>query len=116
MKKTYQELFKLKSMADALREVEEKENKHPLTDELLKALIRYYKNSFAFEQKHGDNVQEKIDSFESLFQRPYSSACGCIGPRDGDPLCGCVMDELRYLYRYDIALALSEEELTRIQE
>lgn len=107
MKKTYQELFKLKSMADALREVEEKENKYPLTDELLKALIRYYKNSFAFKQKQSDNV----DSFQLLFQRPYLSACGCTGPRDGDPLCGCIMDELRYLYRYDIALALSEEEL-----
>ncbi len=109
MKKTYQELFKLKSMSDILREVELKQNKYPLTDELLKALVAYYKRSVIFKQNTG-YPQEKIDSYELLFERSYVAFCGCTGPESGDPYCGCIMDELRYLYRYDIALVLLEDE------
>lgn len=42
----------------------------------------------------------------------YPSACGCMGPRDGDPLCPCAMraalakHKIAVLDRFDPALAL----------
>lgn len=109
MSRKYSEFFKLKTMADTLREVELKENEHPLTDELLEALVKYYKRSVIFKQNIG-YPQEKIDSYEYLLSAPFIDACGCRGPQGDDPYCGCTMRELQYLYRYDIALVLLEEE------
>ena len=109
MSRKYSEFFNLKTMADALRKVELKENKYPLTDELLEALVKYYKRSVIIKQNIG-YPQEKIDSYEYLLSAPFIDACGCRGPQGDDLHCGCTMSELQYLYRYDIALVLLEEE------
>jgi hypothetical protein len=100
----YQELFQLKTMADTLREVEQIENKYPLTPELLASLVQDFKDDLKF-------MSPSLDKFQVLMQRPAIHPCGCMGPQDGQPYCGCEMRELRYTYRYDIALVLLEEGL-----
>jgi hypothetical protein len=38
------------------------------------------------------DVNERIAIKQHLSKpRPYISACGCLGPRDGDPDCPCAM-------------------------
>jgi hypothetical protein len=38
----------------------------------------------------------------------YASACGCMGPRDGDPLCGCMMRAQLYKHKAAVAARLME--------
>jgi|688.fasta_scaffold01889_26 hypothetical protein len=107
----YQEVFQLKTMADTLREVEQIENKFPVTPELLASLVQYFKENFEFMTQIYASKQMKLDMFQELMLQPYSDACCCMGPQGSHPYCNCTMRELRYMYRYDIALVLLEEGL-----
>ena len=35
--------------------------------------------------------QLAIEQFKNRESLPFSSVCGCMGPRDGEPLCPCAM-------------------------
>ena len=41
----------------------------------------------------------------------WPQACCCIGPRDGDPLCGCGMRAQLYAHKDAVAARLKEESL-----
>lgn len=86
-----------------LREMEER-NLEPLTEELLGHLVRNVISSAIYRAVSEESPNALIG--EWLFDKPYSSACGCMGPQDGNPFCGCTMSFLRYEYRYEIALEL----------
>lgn len=94
-KYTFQELIKLKESVDLLRDLEQREVS-PLTDELLEAL----KRGFLYGSRYFNNGPNYI------FDKSEGGACGCIGPKQGDPFCGCMMARLRYEYRYDLAISL----------
>lgn len=85
----------------------------PLTPELLAALIRNVNSNWQFI-KHYSGPQQKPTFEETLFRQSISSFCGCIGPIDGDPYCGCLMSQYRYEYRYEIALSLIEQNFAPI--
>lgn len=40
----------------------------------------------------------------------YAMECGCLGPRDGDPLCGCLMRAQLYTHKAEVAARLMELE------
>jgi hypothetical protein len=97
LKFTNVELLQAKELTDKLRQLE-KPNVKQLTPELLVNLC--------------DNFIRGLEFFnnpDELFEKPFSGACGCMGPQDGDLFCGCVMRNLQYEYRYDIALKLVED-------
>lgn len=87
----------------------------PLTPELLEALIRNVNSSWQFVKRY-NGPQEKPTFEETVFSKAASDACGCTGPRDGDPYCGCLMSHYRYEYRYEIALALIERNFAPIAQ
>ena len=41
----------------------------------------------------------------------YAMECGCLGPRDGDPLCRCLMRAQLYTHKAAVAARLMELEL-----
>ena len=86
---------KLKELTDELR-IEEGRSPTQLTPVLLQQLVNYV----VLRPFYMDN------NFEGLLMKNYPSTCGCMGPMDGDPYCGCTMSSLRYEYRYDILLAI----------
>ena len=97
-KYTVAQLIKLKESVDTLRELEGLKVE-PLTEELMKCFKRdFHQNAVFF-----------TNEANYLFDEIHSGVCGCIGPKNGDPYCGCTMGRLRYEYRYDIALALITE-------
>jgi hypothetical protein len=87
----YQEL---KELNDKMRILEER-SPTELTPLLLRQLVNYVSYPW-----YTDN------NFEGLLMDHYPSACGCMGPQNGNPFCSCIMDGLRYEYRYDIILAI----------
>lgn len=87
----YQEL---KELNDKMRTLEGR-SPTELTPTLLRQLVNYVSRPF-----YTDN------NFEGLLMENYPSACGCMGPQNGNPFCGCAMSTLRYEYRYDILLAI----------
>lgn len=93
-KMTIQHYQKLKELTDELR-ITEGRTPTKLTPTLLKQLVNFVSHPW-----YTDN------NFEGLLTETYPHACGCIGPQNGDPFCGCAMSNLRYEYRYDILLAI----------
>lgn len=91
-----EQLQELKALTDTIRLMEGLKVE-PLTPELLTALVKRFENGII----HWPNSNP-----DQLFEQPFSGACGCLGPHDGEPFCGCTMQQLQYQYRYDIALAL----------
>ena len=65
-------------------------SKLDIEDTKLLAFTRYYLNGFTTD--------------EGLFIKPDFSMCGCLGPMNGDPACGCAMRRNVFAYRYHIAL------------
>lgn len=59
-------------------------------DQLVAALLRFAANS-SFE-------------YDLATYRHYMGACGCLGPQNGDPLCGCSMSGWLEAYRFEVAL------------
>lgn len=94
-KYTKDELLELKTWTDSIAKFEGG-TKIELTDELLqqlKARVYRWPNT----------------DVNAIFLEPFVSACGCIGPMDGDLYCPCQMTRLRYEYRYDIALSMLDD-------
>ena len=78
--------------------------KEPLTDELRDALIRKASNYY-FRR------EDKAMSISELCNYSYEgSACGCLGARNGDPLCGCRMFAALQDHKYDIALYIIDNQ------
>lgn len=94
------ELSELKAARDMLRSLEKK-TVEPLTEELMLALVKSFKDTMKFfKPEEGPNF---------IFEKPCYGACGCIGPQDNEPYCNCIMMSLRYEYCYDLALRLIED-------
>ena len=89
-------LLQLKQAADLIKSVEGS-TAPPLTDTLLDQLVKY-----TIIWHDGVNSGD----FTYLFQKPYRSACGCMGPRYDAPFCVCAMSDYMYDYRYDIAIKI----------
>jgi hypothetical protein len=87
------ELNELKESVDKLRKLENR-TPEPLTLELLDNLTQHF---YLWYSKRDP---------DKLFEKPFPSGCGCMGPRNGDLFCGCTMSILMYEYRYDIALEI----------
>lgn len=99
-KYTKEQLQELKSHVDSIRKMESP-NIEPLTDILLEQLANRIKDNV----KHFPN--QTLDN--SVFGEYHPYTCGCLGPRDGELYCNCIMNKLRYSYRYDIALKMLGE-------
>jgi hypothetical protein len=93
-KYTKEELIELKSDKSYCNPIEK------LTDELLENLISYYNK----------NVNVFNADVNYLFVPPLISLCGCMGPQNGDLLCACSMKNSLWAYRYDVALAVLEQQ------
>lgn len=91
---TLEELQKLKISTDILRDLEGR-CENVLTDKLLDQLV-----------KRSSKIYK--DEPNRLFEPTDCSLCGCMGPQNGEIYCPCRMSNLRYEYRYDIALKLVE--------
>lgn len=100
---TTQKIQELSQANILLREME-KRGLEPLTDELLGHLVRNVIQSAIWRAVREESPNALIG--EWLFDKHYSSACGCMGPQDGNPFCNCTMSYLRHEYRYEIALEL----------
>ena len=86
-------LLQLKLAADFIRS-KELPNVEPLTEGLLNQLVGYTIKVCT------------TDDYSELFEKPSLGACGCMGPKDGNPFCNCLMRNYIYEYRYDIALRI----------
>lgn len=89
------DIAQLKILTDQLRELEHP-NVPELTELFLGQLIKSVEESIWYTE----------NDYEKLFMRPYMGACGCMGPKNGEPYCGCEMSSYIYEYRYNIALAI----------
>ena len=95
---TLDELNKLKAHTDLSHELEGTK-RQPLTEDLLNQLVSRFVFLVQVCPDYEDNA---------IFEQPTMSACGCMGPQDGETFCNCTMVQLRYAYRYDLALKLVE--------
>ena len=94
------ELIKLKNAAELIR-ASENSIHCELANELLNHLIARFKSGVEW------SIKSKL-KFD-WFSEPYTDACGCTGPRNGEPFCNCTMVRLCYIYRFDVALAILEK-------
>lgn len=94
------EIVVLKHITDAVRMMEKPETAE-LTPELLKQLCNRFLQNLEYFSTDGNA--------DSLFEKPYANACGCMGPQNGEMYCNCEMSSLQYEYRYDIALKIISE-------
>ena len=93
MKYNFEQLLVLRNLTDSIRLLENR-NVEVLTNELLKQLVNRVK------------LYRNIDH---MFERPFDIGCCCIGPINNELYCGCIMEHLRYEYRYHIAISLLKE-------
>jgi hypothetical protein len=70
----------------------------PLTDALRNGLMNMISNFFIRRENKAMSIRELC------FFTNSPSACGCMGPQDGDPFCRCIMWAKLEQYKYDMAL------------
>lgn len=93
MKYNFEQLLVLRNLTDSVR-ILENTNVEVLTDELLEQLV---------------NRVKRYKDINDLFVEPSGIWCACIGNRENESYCNCMMESLRYEYRYHIAIALMKE-------
>lgn len=99
------QLHELKHHVDYIREIEQY-NVEPLTEQLLDQLVNRVYRYFQYNNSLPVHNRKTIDQL--LFDKPYTGACGCLGPKDNELFCGCKMSNLLYEYRYDVAIYIDE--------
>jgi len=95
---TLEELIKLQGTIALLRSMEDDDN-DPVDPDLLPFLVGYVAEDMRYRGYKEPDL---------LFEQPFTSACGCMGPQDGYPLCNCAMRRKVHYYRYEIAIKLVE--------
>lgn len=93
------ELIEFKKMQDAMNG--SLYDTKPVDPDLLVHLVRRVK------QRMFNLPGYTLDNF--LSAEPYVSACGCMGPRGGEPFCNCVMVSYGQVYKFDVAIAILQE-------
>ena len=88
------QLLQMKRLSDDLR-ISQGDCGTSLTPVLLEQLVYMVKNYMKWRP-----------DINYIFEQPAMTPCGCLGPCDGQLYCPCRMEQLRYQYRYYIALEM----------